>query len=113
MNSTTTIESHETEGITVITSCGEIIANDLTELKSYLLSLVAQGVVRFVLDLHNVDRLTSTGQSILCSVQQQIQSKQGWIRLVCTDPVILDIFCFTGLADVFEIYETIEGAIAA
>ena len=113
MSGPTTIESYETDGITVLTSCGELIANNPTELKSHLLSIIARGDIYFIVDLRDANRITSTGQSVLCSIHQQLQSKQGWIRLVCTDPVILEIFCFTGLADVFEIYETVEEAVAA
>lgn len=113
MSDTDEVEVYEADGITVITSCGGLIENNPTALKGHLLSLISHGNIYFVLDLRHVNRITSTGQSVLCSIHQQLQSKQGWIKLVCVDPVILEIFSFTGLADVFETYETVEKAIAS
>ena len=56
-----------------------------------------------VLDLKELDYISSSGLGILVHVQQRLKKSGEALRIVNANPQVRDIFRFSGLAQLFEI----------
>lgn len=98
---------------TVIEVSGEIDVYTAPRLREKIIALVDSGRHRLVVDMERVEFLDSTGLGVLVGGLKRVRAHDGGIDLVCTQGRILRIFRITGLIKVFDIYETVEEAVAA
>jgi anti-sigma B factor antagonist len=100
-------------GSTVIEVSGEIDVYTAPRLREKIISLVDAGSYGLVVDMERVEFLDSTGLGVLVGGLKRVRAHDGSIDLVCTQGRILRIFRITGLSKVFDIYETVDDALAA
>lgn len=98
---------------TVVAVGGEIDVYTAPRLRDHLVELVNNGHHQLVVDLEGVEFLDSTGLGVLVGALKRVRAHQGSLGLVCTKERLLKIFRITGLARVFEIYDSVEAAAAA
>src|ERR1700761_3838267 len=103
----------EAAGITVIAVGGEIDVYTAPKLREKLISLVEAGSYQLIVDMEGVDFLDSTGLGVLVGGLKRVRAHDGWIDLVCTQGRILRIFRITGLSRVFNIYDSVDEALAS
>ena len=101
------------DGIEVIDVQGEIDIYTAPRLRELLIDLVNKGNYQIVVNLEKVGFLDSTGLGVLVGGLKRVRAHDGSLDLVCTQERILKIFKITGLTKVFDIYETVDQAIAA
>jgi anti-sigma B factor antagonist len=104
---------HARDGIEVIDVQGEIDIYTAPRLRELLIDLVSQGSYRLVVNLDTVGFLDSTGLGVLVGGLKRVRAHDGSLDLVCTQPRILNILKITGLTEAFDIYQTVDQAIAA
>lgn len=76
--------------------------------------LLAQGdSYKFVLDLSGVPFLSSAGMRALLAANKSAASKGGGLKLAALRPEIGSLLAMTGLNTMFEVYETVDEAIAS
>jgi anti-sigma B factor antagonist len=100
-------------GTTVIEVSGEIDVYTAPRLREALVSLVDAGNYRLIIDMERVEFLDSTGLGVLVGGLKRVRAHDGGIDLVCTQGRILRIFRITGLSKVFNIFDTVEEAVAS
>ncbi len=100
-------------GTTVIEVSGEIDVYTAPRLREALVSLVDAGNYRLIVDMERVEFLDSTGLGVLVGGLKRVRAHDGGINLVCTQGRILRIFRITGLSKVFNIFDTVEEAVAS
>jgi anti-sigma B factor antagonist len=100
-------------GKTVVEVSGEIDVYTAPRLRETLVSLVDAGNYRLIVDMERVEFLDSTGLGVLVGGLKRVRAHDGGIDLVCTQGRILRIFRITGLSKVFNIYDTVEEALAS
>jgi anti-sigma B factor antagonist len=107
------LEIHETdvEGWTIVAASGEIDVATAPGLRERLVSLIADGAHRVVVDLEDVDFIDSTGLGVLVGGLKRLRSHDGDLLLVCTQSRILKVFEITGLTKVFSIHDTVDAAV--
>ena len=59
-----------------------------------------------------VEFLDSTGLGVLVGGLKKVRAHDGSLQLVCTQDRLLKIFRITGLAKVFVIHDSADGALA-
>jgi len=106
-----TLATRDVEGTTVIAVGGEIDVYTAPRLRDRITELVAAGSYHLVVDLTDVDFLDSTGLGVLVGGLKKVRAHDGGLRLACPQERLLKIFRITGLAKVFDIYDTVEAAI--
>ena len=104
---------HARDGIEVIDVQGEIDMYTAPRLRELLIDLVSKGSYHLVVNLDKVGFLDSTGLGVLVGGLKRVRAHDGSLELVCTQQPILKIFRITGLTEVFDVYETVDQAIAA
>lgn len=104
------LEVREQGDCTVIEVGGEIDFYTVPKLRACILDLLNQGSYHLVVDMEHVQFLDSTGLGVLAGGLKRVHANDGSLRLVCTQPGLLQIFRITGLTKVFEIYDTTDDA---
>ncbi|MBR5109764.1 MAG: STAS domain-containing protein [Clostridia bacterium] len=60
------------------------------------------GVAELVFDFENLSYITSAGLRVL-SVAQKVMNRQGRMKIIHTQPDVMEVFDVTGLTDIMEI----------
>ncbi len=98
---------------TVVHVAGEIDVYTVAVLRDRLDAVIERGDHHLVIDLTGVTFMDSTGLGVLVGRLKLIRGAGGSMRLVSSNERVLKVFAITGLDKVFEIYATVEQAMAA
>jgi anti-sigma B factor antagonist len=108
-----TLSTREVDGTTIVAVGGEIDVYTAPKLRDRITELVAEGVYSIVIDMEAVEFLDSTGLGVLVGGLKKVRAHDGSLELICTQDRLLKIFRITGLAKVFVIHDSADGALAA
>lgn len=106
--------SSESRGeVTIVHVGGEIDVYTAPMLREHLDEHIAHGRNNLVVDLEDVPFMDSTGLGVLVGRLKLIRVNDGTLRLVCSSERILKVFSITGLDKVFQIFGSLDEALAA
>jgi anti-sigma B factor antagonist len=92
--------------VNVIALDGRIDQEELEELQTILDDCLKEGSYNVCLDMVNVKFICSRALGLLNKKKQDFKKKEGDIKLVIVDEVILKPFQITMLDKIFEIFES-------
>ena len=107
------ISSESRGGVTVVHVGGEIDVYTAPMLREHLDEHIAQGRRHLVVDLEEVPFMDSTGLGVLVGRLKLVRVNKGTLSLVCSSERILKVFSITGLDKVFQIFASLDDALAA
>ncbi|MHB9025968.1 MAG: STAS domain-containing protein [Armatimonadota bacterium] len=96
--------------IPVLRLAGELDLRNVPEVRRAIRGLLEEGQVNILVNLTDLDFIDSSGLGVLVGGLARVREKQGEIKLVCANRRILRVFEMTRLTQLFEIYETEDGA---
>ena len=103
----------ETRGSTHIVLLGGTVDLEQADgISSALRKIVAEGASEFVVDLTDVDLITSDGLRVLLELRHRVIKRDGFVRLVCPNPLLYEIFSTTKLDQIFPIFSSRDEALA-
>ena len=103
----------ETRGeATVVHVGGEIDVYTAPVLREQLDEFISKGRHHLVVDLGGVSFMASTGLGVLVGRLKLVRVTNGTLRLVCSSERILNVFSITGLDKVFQIFPSVDDALA-
>ena len=105
------VNSHSEHGA-VIAAQGRVNAATAVAVKARIRKLVDAGLTRIVCDLTNVGLLDSAGLSALVAGLKATRERGGSLKLVGLNPQVAHLFRLTLLDRVFEVYPSLEAALA-
>lgn len=105
------IEDHDSA--TVVSLGGNITELEADELSHTLDELFEDGNYNLVLDLGNVDFMSSTGLGQIMRAYRIAQQNGGFIRIAQVQPLVADVFRVTKLDKLLGIYDSVEEALEA
>ncbi len=77
-----------------------------------MLSLLDQELYQLVIDLSHVAVMNSAGLGVLIMAQDTIKKRNGRIKLTNLQPLMQEIFARMRLDTLFEMFDTLEEAVA-
>ena len=107
------LQTREVDSRTIVAVGGEIDVYTAPKLRDKITELVGEGHHDLVIDMEGVDFLDSTGLGVLVGGLKKVRAHDGSLQLICTQDRLLKIFRITGLAKVFVIHDSADGALAA
>jgi len=107
------ITSESRGEVTVVHVGGEIDVYTAPMLREHLDEHILQGRHHLVVDLEDVPFMDSTGLGVLVGRLKLVRGKDGTLCLVCSSERILKVFSITGLDKVFQIFASLDVALAA
>jgi anti-anti-sigma factor len=105
------IKIQEKQQITVVSLEGNIMQEDVAIFRSRLDDLVQSGKIKIILDLNGVNFLSSIFLAVIVETKNQLNEKQGDIKLAAVNFLVRNLFDLTRLSDKFEICNSVEEAI--
>lgn len=87
-------------------------ANNSEELKAEINKLIENGSKELIIDLNDVHFIDSSGLGALVSGFKNASTHQGRIKLSALQTQVKSMFELTRLQRVFEIYQTVDEALA-
>ncbi len=91
-------------GLDAVTTRG--LEKDLTE-------LVAAGERLLVLDLGDLDYISSAGLRTILTVAKKLRENQGRLLLASLKEVVREVFEISGFSSIIPIFESVDAAISA
>lgn len=98
---------------TIVHVAGEIDVYTAPVLREHLDEHIVAGRHNLVVDLAGVSFMASTGLGVLVGRLKLVRAANGSLRLVCASDRILSVFSITGLDKVFQIFPSVDDALAA
>jgi anti-sigma B factor antagonist len=95
----------------VLTVAGELDLSSAPSLKWALTDVLGTSCGQVVLDLSLVTFVDSTALGVLVGVQRRLNAATR-LAIVCPNANVLKIFELTGLVGTFELFSTLESALA-
>ncbi len=84
-----------------ITAEGKLGTTSAPELEKAVKDNIG-GVTELVFDFGNLEYMASAGLRVLLS-SAKVMKKQGSMKIINVTPPVMDVFTFTGMADVLDI----------
>ena len=102
------------DGVVIVTPRGWLVGGDETDqLEDLIRRQLTDGNRRMVVDLSEVAMMNSLAVGTLVGCRQSYKSRDGRIVLCGLNRRLVRIFLLTQLTLVFELFETLEEALAA
>ncbi|MFD0067071.1 MULTISPECIES: STAS domain-containing protein [unclassified Streptomyces] len=103
--------SHRHEkGWTVVEVHGEVDAHTVPQISKYVSACIEAGRHHLIVDLAGVPFMDSTGLGLFVRIGKRIRTHAGDLRLVITNPGVLQSFHITNLHRSLQIYDSAEAA---
>ena len=106
------VERRDNEACAVLSVQGEVDLTAAPRLRQALVTIVAEGHDRVVVDLTGTEFLDSTGLGALVGGLKRIRARGGEMRVVCSSPRVCKVFEITSLDRVVRMFGTVEEACA-
>lgn len=105
--------SHETIGgdVDQIKVSGFLDAHTFEQLEEALLKQFSQSRYKIVVDLTNVDYISSAGAGVFIAALSESEENGGKIVLLNPTKSVLDVFDLLGLTQIFEVVTSREEAV--
>ncbi len=97
---------------TVLTLSGSCTMNEAANLSESVCRLASEEVRLIVLDMAAMDFIESTGLGGIVAAYLQLRQRDGELRLVAPPPSIMQVLMLTRLTQLFEVFATVEQALA-
>lgn len=99
------------KGIAVVLLNGTVDAYSYSQLEETLNNLLEKHVYKFVVDLSEVDYLSSAGAGVFIGILGEVQENHGDIILVNPQRGVRDVFELLGLTQIFKITQDKKTAV--
>ena len=105
------IDLKETEGISIFTVSGRIDQQTYYDFRDKLRSYISGGKNRIVVDLSDVEIVSSGGWNTIVNDREYAAKTDGDIKLCCMNKNVKNIFQGMDLHEFIKAYDTVEEAI--
>jgi len=92
---------------------GDLDGNTSPKLLKEIESLIEQGTLNIILDLTQIEFISSSGIGVIAVSSKELSQKNGKIMIVCDNGKVLSLFDITNLSKVITIYKTLDDAVAS
>ncbi len=90
---------------------GRMDAVSAPEFERFLNGLIADDVLRIIVDLEALDYISSAGLRSVLITAKKVQSKNGKILIASLRDTVKEIFEISGFSTIIPIYESVDAAL--
>lgn len=107
------IDHEQNNGVWLVAMRGRFDAPSAPEAERTLRALLEQGMSRVVLDLADVEYISSGGLRVIIMLTKALEKINGEMKLSGLSPFVSEVFKITNLAKRYDICQSREEALAA
>lgn len=108
---TVSVEAHKR--VSVVTVKGRVDSSNAANLDASLQGLVDEGNANIVLDMSEVEYMSSAGLRAVVSALREAKKKRGDVRLAMPSPRVAEVFELAGLKPLFMTYDNLTTAVGS
>lgn len=107
------LQQRELEGGVVVFEIeGNIVGGpDAMNLNEEVRRLVDEGKKKFVIDMHSVEHINSSGLGILIASLNTVHQAGGELKVASVSSRVIELLKITKLAQIFESYKSVDEAV--
>jgi anti-anti-sigma factor len=105
------IATRKEGGAMVVSVTGRIDAVTAPEFEKRLSALIAGGDIVLLLNLNDLEYISSAGLRSILSTAKQLKAKEGKLLFSGLKGPVKDVFKISGFGSIFQIFETEEEAL--
>ena len=106
------ITEKEQGGVAIFVWEGRVDSEGAVDLDLALQTAVTEEKYKIVLDMSQVRYINSAGLRTLADILTQTKENGGYLRLVDLNPKVMRVFQIIGFDKFFDIFPTVEAALA-
>jgi anti-anti-sigma factor len=106
-----TSRAEQQEDVRIVEVEGRIAADTTTQLENALRALLEEGAVKIIVDLGNVNYISSAGLRVFLTTLKQVKAGNGVLILVNLVPEVAKVFKLAGFTKIFTIMDDVESAL--
>jgi len=96
----------------VVSVAGRMDAVSAPEFERKLGDRINEGEVNFIIDLSELDYISSAGLRSMLVTAKKLKAKDGQILLAALKDTVKEVFEISGFSSIIPIYESVETALA-
>lgn len=105
------LSSEKIDTVLVANVAGQINSSNAAALETQLLNLVGQGEHVWVLDLAQLDYISSAGLRVVLILAKRIKENSGRLVLCALQPQVLEVFDISGFLALLTVADNRDAAI--
>ncbi len=107
------LKGYNDGGAFVVKANGRLDTISAPEFEKTISSWIDQGQSRFILDLEELEYISSAGlRSILLSAKR-LKAVKGSLSFCCLSPMVSEVFSLSNFSSLFPLHDTLEKALRA
>jgi len=106
------ILTENVNGLAVVSLKGRLDINTHGQLEAELNALAGKGQTKVLVDVKDLDYISSAGLRVLLSGAKQFKKINGTIALASLAPTVRQVFEISGFSSIFPLYASREEALA-
>ena len=99
--------------ISIISLTGSLDTNTSKEAEDQINKLIEEGSIKLLIDLTDLDYISSSGLRILLSTSKKLKSLRGEMRICGLNETVNEVFEISGFTMIFNVLKTLEEAKAS
>jgi anti-anti-sigma factor len=107
------VKTEEKEGVTTLTIDGNIAQESVAIFKNRLSDLIESKKLHIVLNLSEASYISSMCLAVIVDAKNRLGQIHGDIKIAVPKGIIRNLFEITNLVKKFEVYDTVEVAVAS
>ena len=96
--------------ISIISLTGSLDTNTSKEAEDQINKLIDEGSIKLLIDLTDLDYISSSGLRILLSTSKKLKSLRGEMRICGLNETVNEVFEISGFTMIFKIFKTLNEA---
>lgn len=108
---TITVENHKRCSVIVI--AGRIDSSNASELDNTLKELLDGGTSNLILEMSQVEYMSSAGLRAIVSALREAKKKRGDVRISTPSERVAEVFSLAGLLPLFQTYDDLTTAVGS
>lgn len=109
---TMTLSSEKIDGILVVSPVGQINSANAADIESGLLAWVEQGERLCVLDLEQLDYISSAGLRVVLMLAKRLKQNAGQLVLCSLQPQVHEVFDISGFLSILTVVDSRPAALS-
>ena len=105
------LEATTVDSVTIVRCTGNLDTNTSIEAQEYVNKLIEDGASKLLIDLANVDFVSSAGLRILLATAKRLGGSEGGLRITGLNDVVNEVFEISGFSTILDVFASEEEAL--